>query len=851
MNVQSTYLRIVEGLRGSISTGKCLCPAHDDHNPSLDVSTKGGKVLFKCRAGCSQDAVIGALKVRRLWSSKSKSTTERELRLPDDEIEDRRQAERDRAAVEAKRRWEDAEPASESHPYCKGRGVRPGALKVESWRGGAKPLLVPMRDEESKLVNLQIIHEDGKKHSIKGGQHKDTHYWIAAPEKVKSKTICIAEGWATGRSARDATRHSTIVTFGKSNLLSVTRWVRQKYPNHKVIVLADDDGGNGVAMAIEAARAVNGFVAIPEFGKNRNKGHNDFNDLAQIADLNEVKRQIDHAREPDDEEKKPDDKAKETQALTLMNLSSMAPFRADDHVGYVDVTVKGHRETQRIKSINFKRWLMHQYWLNTGQTASSEAVRQAVEMIEAKALFDSDVPVREVFVRVGSQEGKVYIDLCDDQWRAIEVTQEGWHVVNDPPVRFRRARGMLPLPEPEQGGSIEELRPFVNVRSDGDGQTISDKDFVLVVAWLLAAYRDGPFPILKVWGEPGAAKSTMTEVLRALVDPQRATRRRFPKEDRDLFIAANNARVLSYDNVSAIPEWLSNSLCTIATGGGFAARALYTDEDEQLFVAKRPVIINAVENFVTKHDLANRMILLELPFIPASERQREKEFKDKFQAKRPRILGALLDVVAQGLKHFPSVPEEDWPRMADFAHWIAACEPAMWEPGTFRRAYDVNRKKATQSAIDDDLVATALRGFIGQEKSDWTGTQAELLEGLTKFVGAEQAKGKDWPQNPRALTGRIEKARGALRLIGITIRYGRRTNRGRLVTIRPDLDDVRRSSKDHHNRHDRHFDRDHREIRGDVARDGGPIRQSGFARTQLNGNDTQRPRASYMTSKGK
>ncbi|MGL3211651.1 toprim domain-containing protein [Bradyrhizobium sp. BR 1433] len=814
--------------------------------------TKGGTVLFKCRAGCSQDAVLGALKVRGLWSPKSKSTTGRELPLPD-EIEDRRHAARRRAAAEAKRRWKDAELASESHPYCNGKGVRPGALREESWGGGAKPLLIPMRDGKGKLVNLQIIHGDGKKHSIKGGQHKDTHYWIAAPEKVESKTICIAEGWATGRSARDATRHSTIVTFGKSNLLSVTRWVRQKYPNHKVIVLADDDGGNGVAMANEAARAVDGLVATPEFGKDRNGGHKDFNDLAQIAGLDEVKRQIDDAREPEDEEKKSGDKAKDTQALTLMNLPSMALFRADDHAGYADFIVKGHRETHRIKSTNFKRWLMHQYWLNTGQTASSEAVRQAIEMIEAKALFDADVPVREVFVRVGSHQGGVYIDLCDDEWRAIEVTQIGWRVVSDPPVRFRRARGMQSLPEPQRGGSVEELRSFVNVRSEGEEPTISDKDFVLVVAWLLAAYRDGPFPILKVWGEPGAAKSTMTEVLRGLVDPQRATRRRFPKEDRDLFIAANNAWVLSYDNVSAIPEWLSNSLCTIATGGGFAARALYTDEDEQLFVAKRPVIINAVENFVTKHDLANRMILLELPFIPASERQREKEFKEKFEAKRPRILGALLDVVAQGLKSFPSVPEEDWPRMADFAHWITACEPALWEPGTFRKAYDINRKKATQSAIDDDLVATALRGFVSQNKSEWSGTQAKLLECLTKFVGEEQAKGKDWPQNPRALTSRLEKARGALRLIGITIRSGRRTNRGRLVTIKPNLDDMHRSGKDRHNCHDRHLRGDHKGISRDGARDDRPATQSAFARAHKDRHDTdtQLAGSNYMKKQGK
>src|SRR5271169_4493679 len=119
----------------------------------------------------------------------------------------------------------------------------------------------------------------------------------------------------------------------------------------------------------------------------------------------------------------------------------------------------------------------------------------------------------------------------------------------------------------------------------------------------------------------------------------------------------------------------------------------------------RPVVVNGVENFITKHDLADRMILLELPFISDESRRREEEFWPKFEAKHPKIFGALLDIVAYGLKALPDTTAEDWPRMADFAHWMAACEGAVWEEGTFRKAYKANRQKATLSAIDDDPVA--------------------------------------------------------------------------------------------------------------------------------------------------
>ena len=96
---------------------------------------------------------------------------------------------------------------------------------------------------------------------------------------------------------------------------------------------------------------------------------------------------------------------------------------------------------------------------------------------------------------------------CDESWRAVEIDANGWRVVDNPPVRFRRASGMKPLPVPEEGGSIETLRSFLNVQSDAD--------FVLVVAWALAALRDrGPYPIMVLSGEQGSAKSTFSGVLR-------------------------------------------------------------------------------------------------------------------------------------------------------------------------------------------------------------------------------------------------------------------------------------------------------------------------------------------------
>jgi hypothetical protein len=235
-------------------------------------------------------------------------------------------------------------------------------------------------------------------------------------------------------------------------------------------------------------------------------------------------------------------------------------FHTPDGSCYADIFIKGHRESWPIRSKGFRDWLQFHYYEKLGSAPNSEAMQTALATIEAGAKFKG--PEMPVYVRTAEYGGRIYIDLSNPDWQAIEINTAGWQVINDHPVRFRRAAGMRPLPLPERGGSIELLRRFLNVKSD--------RDFVLAVSWLLAALKGrGPYPVLGVCGEQGSAKSTFCAILRALTDPNGASLRALPREDRDLFIAAGNGHVLAFDNVSGLPPWLSDTLCRLSTGGGF------------------------------------------------------------------------------------------------------------------------------------------------------------------------------------------------------------------------------------------------------------------------------------------
>lgn len=462
-----------------------------------------------------------------------------------------------------------------------------------------------------------------------------------------------------------------------------------------------------------------------------------------------------------------------TQADILIDLAqSAALFHAPDGSGYADLDINGHRETWPIRARGFRRWLTRRYFEQTGGAPGSEALQSALNVIEAKGHFDA--PERQVHIRVGGLDGRLYLDLGDEAWRAVEIDATGWRIVDDPPVRFRRASGMKPMPIPVRGGSIDTLRSFLNVQCDAD--------FVLVVAWALACLRNrGPYPVIVLSGEQGSAKSTFSAILRALLDPNTAPLRALPREDRDLFIAASNGHVLAFDNVSGLPAWISDTLCRLATGGGFAVRQLYSDQDEVLFDAARPVILNGIEDIVTRPDLADRAVFLTLEPIPEERRRPEQELWAAFEAERPRLLGVLLDAVAKGLAELPATRLDKLPRMADFALWATACETALWPSGTFWSAYCGNRDEAVDGVIDADPIAATVRVLM-QARTEWTGTASDLLGALAELAGERVAKSKTWPDSPRALSGRLRRAATFLRKVGIDIGF-EREGRGRTRMI--------------------------------------------------------------------
>ncbi len=435
------------------------------------------------------------------------------------------------------------------------------------------------------------------------------------------------------------------------------------------------------------------------------------------------------------------------------------------------------RKTFKLDTQAFAEWLGYAYYRDTecekgqGRAASDTAIKTARMVLTGIA--KNDGPERKVYLRAAKHGDAYYLDLGAEDWCAVEITASGWRVVERHPVYFWRSSTTRPLAMPVPGGDLARLWQYANIPTEARP---------LVVAWMLEAWRpETPFPILELIGQQGTAKSSTQAKLRRCIDPNAVDLRAAPKSVEDLFVSAGCNWLASLNNLSHLSANLQDALCNLATGGGFAGRTLYTNADETLVEAKRPVVINGIVPLVTAQDLTDRVIHVELPEIAIY--RSETEIDQAFEQDAPEILGGLLDRFVLTLQHLPRITLDRPPRMADFTVLGEAMIRATGgRPDDFFALYQENRRHSIARSLDASPVASAVRHIteIAMSAMVYEGTMGQLLDKLTIYRDGADA----WPKSARGLGDALRRQRPALAQIGIQVEIGKAGRKGVMVTIR-------------------------------------------------------------------
>jgi hypothetical protein len=474
------------------------------------------------------------------------------------------------------------------------------------------------------------------------------------------------------------------------------------------------------------------------------------------------------------------DEKQQKSELLLLFLKDTDLILSDDEELYVGlVGPDGVKRNFKQDDPNLRSDLFDLFYEKTSKTISNDVVSNAMETLRGRARRQKnfgDVWLRVAPYQDDDGEQRIFLNLGDRDARCVEIHHslpDGWQVTQEPNARFRWPKGMQPLPIPQRGGNIEDLRNCINAEDDAV--------WMMMLSWLVYAFHPPvrPYPALVLTGEQGTAKSTTSRMMRMLIDPHYSMVSSIAamKDAEDMTNLCNTSHVLAYDNLSGLSAWQSDLLCQIATDGRIPRRKRFTDNETAYTKALSPLLLNGIDESLGREDFQSRSIRCNLPYIPKSSRQDEEKVWNYYNAHRAKMVGALCTILAIALKERPKVELKETPRMADFAKLIVAAENggAMpWARGRFLLNYFGNIKEISETALESNPVALEIVRMVDRRQFIEL-TATDLLKALNHEADIDSKTHFGWPTAPNKLTAMLNRVAPVLRENGMmytTVRVG-------------------------------------------------------------------------------
>jgi hypothetical protein len=460
-------------------------------------------------------------------------------------------------------------------------------------------------------------------------------------------------------------------------------------------------------------------------------------------------------------------KSRTSLANLLLDAAGGVDLLIDDRGDtYASLCEPGRTRLLRLHGREFRLWLAERGHALTGQVPGSGALSAALLLLEARAQKGRKVVLWNRVAR--GPDGAIWLDLADG--RAVRITAQGFGLVADPPVLFRRFSHQEPLPAPAPAGDLRGLDAFLNLR-DAD-------DTILFYTSLVAALvPDIPQPLLILHGPQGAAKTTTARLRRRLIDPSAMATVLVRREISELVQALDHHYMPILDNLSSLSAWQEEVLCQAATGGGFTKRALYSDQEDVLFRFRRPLVLTGISLPSAAPDLLDRALLIDLERIPVSRRRDERVLWGEFERERPALLGGLLGALSQAMRIEPALALPGLQRMADFTRFGAAAAEALgFGAERFCQALAANAVRQGEEVVEDDPVAEAVQVLVGRVGC-FSGSATDLLAALQRVASPQGQAGL--PRHAAELGKRLNRLRAPLSELGIQVRWQRQAGGNR------------------------------------------------------------------------
>lgn len=420
--------------------------------------------------------------------------------------------------------------------------------------------------------------------------------------------------------------------------------------------------------------------------------------------------------------------------------------------------LSGKPYVEQLPSSSLNRKLQHSFYMDAGFPVRKDLLKSAIDIHLSD--FEQDNPDRTVVhTRIGTHNDFLIYDIGDGK-NFIEISKDGWKIINESPIIFVHQQNQLEQVLPDGSGDLMEFLNFLNV-------TEKDDQLLILVYLVCSLIPNIPRPILLCHGPQGSTKTTILRFLRALIDPARPDIVSPPKDANDMVQLASHNFLLLLDNISHLKEWHSDALCRFVTGDGYSKRALWTTDEDFLYSFMRVVGISGINQVATKPDLLDRSLLIEFERVSPEKRMTERALWSRFQEVKPKLLGGLLNVLSEILATVDQVQLKQPIRLADFHQYaVAAAQALGFSQEDLDGALQRNTIKQNQEALTASAVAQSVIKFM-EGKTTYSASSTEVYNKI-KAVAELSGVVKDYPKSVTWFWRALGPVEHNLKEVGIT-----------------------------------------------------------------------------------
>ncbi|MEF9983455.1 MAG: hypothetical protein RR710_02815 [Oscillospiraceae bacterium] len=436
---------------------------------------------------------------------------------------------------------------------------------------------------------------------------------------------------------------------------------------------------------------------------------------------------------------------------------------------YVRYFNKGHYELHNMKSQEFKAYLNNIY----GELSNEDKVpnmNQQLENLKADAIQNNKFS--NIYTRIEGDIHEIHYFLSDEKWQSLKITEKGWDILSDKEMYFKKSPNSTAQVCPSTNGNIDLLREYVNLDND------SYLMFLCYLVHCLIPIKSHFAAIIS--SEKGSGKTTISKLIRKIIDPVKVTTTICPKSEKELANHLINNKIISFDNTKPLSDEFSDMLCSAITGSGISLRTLYTTSDEKIFTVQSILLLNGIDIIPSQSDLIDRAILFELLPLNNGNRKSDESLWQSFEEDLPSILGGIFDLVSLTLKELPYVKINKQHRMlASYQVMIATAIAIGKTQNEFEKIFWESIEKLNfKYAANNDFTSQICDIMRENDNKKIKGYVSEVY----KKINTEFTLYPTFPKSPQKFSQFLRKHKESLEKLGYIVNF-EIDNKGTIVCL--------------------------------------------------------------------